>query len=140
MRLYRSPFFYKLTTAKFFRRLNLRNNSRRVLLSRRQLILNILLHETSWYLSKEIFFEELIFLNASCMVQRVSPPQLYRVRSMHTYTIKKLCISVSLYSVSEAYSEPSQTPKMKHFSEIINVWKPFTIFTKSSFLDISLGF
>ena len=39
---------------------------------------------------------------------------------------------------SETYSESSQTPKMELFAKIDNDWKPSTILTKSSILDVWL--
>ena len=41
--------------------------------------------------------------------------------------------------ISETFSEPSQTSKTELFAKIINNWKPLTIFTKSSILDVRLG-
>ena len=41
---------------------------------------------------------------------------------------------------AETHSEPSQTSKMEPFAEIINGWKPFTIFGKRSFSDVWMGF
>ena len=40
---------------------------------------------------------------------------------------------------TEAYSEQSQTSKMKLFAEKGNSWKPLTIFAESYILDVSLG-
>ena len=39
----------------------------------------------------------------------------------------------------EAYSESSLTSKMEFLAEIVNDWKPLTIFTKNSILDVRLG-
>ena len=40
----------------------------------------------------------------------------------------------------EAYSQPSQTSKMEVFTKIVNGFQPFTVFIKSSILDIWLGY
>ena len=39
----------------------------------------------------------------------------------------------------EMYSEPCQRPKIELFAEIVNGFKPPTIFAKSSILDVLLG-
>ena len=39
----------------------------------------------------------------------------------------------------EAYLEPYQTFTKKLFQEIVKVWKPLTIFAKSSVLDVCWG-
>ena len=43
------------------------------------------------------------------------------------------------YFPSEAYSEPSQKPKMERFVKIFDRWKPLIIFGKCSILDVWLG-
>ena len=40
----------------------------------------------------------------------------------------------------KAYSEPFQTPNMELFVKIGNVWKPLSISTISSILDVRQGF
>ena len=40
----------------------------------------------------------------------------------------------------ETYSQPSQTSKMEVFIKIVNGFQPFTVFIKSSILDIWLGY
>ena len=40
---------------------------------------------------------------------------------------------------SKAYSEPSHKSKMGLFSNVVNGWKPLTIFAKSSLVDAWLG-
>ena len=41
---------------------------------------------------------------------------------------------------SEAYSKPCQSSKNELFAKIINSFQPFTIFEKTSILDIQQGF
>ena len=41
---------------------------------------------------------------------------------------------------TESCSEPSQTSKMKLFAKTVKSQKPWTNFTKSSILDVWLGF
>ena len=41
--------------------------------------------------------------------------------------------------VAEAYPETYQTSKMEGFTKIVNTWKPLTIFTKRSILDVWQG-
>ena len=43
------------------------------------------------------------------------------------------------YGNSELNSEPSQISKAKFFANIVNVWKPLTIFTNSSFIYVRVG-
>ena len=38
-----------------------------------------------------------------------------------------------------AHLEPSQTSKMEHFAKIVNIFKPLTIFAKTTILDVWLG-
>ena len=38
--------------------------------------------------------------------------------------------------IAEAYSEPSQTPKMEPFAKMDKGFQPLTIFAKRSILDI----
>ena len=40
---------------------------------------------------------------------------------------------------SKAYSEPSHKSKMELFSNVVNDWKPLTIFAKNSLADAWLG-
>ena len=44
-----------------------------------------------------------------------------------------------VYDSVPGYSEPSRTPKMEIFVKIISIWKPLTIFAKSSIFDVRLG-
>ena len=37
--------------------------------------------------------------------------------------------------ITEVYSEPCQTSKMKRVVKIVNAFQPLTIFTKGSILD-----
>ena len=48
-----------------------------------------------------------------------------------------LCSDCYSYSFSEAYSESRRASKI--FAEIINGWKPWTIFTKNSISDVWQG-
>ena len=41
--------------------------------------------------------------------------------------------------VIEAYLEPLQTSKLELFAKIVNGFKPLTVFSKSSILDVSSG-
>ena len=41
-------------------------------------------------------------------------------------------------TISEAYSQPSQTSEMALFAKIINDFQPLTIFTESTILDVQL--
>ena len=50
----------------------------------------------------------------------------------------KTLLNIRNIDVSEAHSEPYQISKTTLFAEIVNGWKPFTIFVKSSILDIWL--
>ena len=43
-----------------------------------------------------------------------------------------------LWNFTEEHSKPNQTSKMEHFAKIAKGWKPLTIFTTSSILDVSL--
>ena len=68
----------------------------------------------------------------------VALPQLfYQASWLITMSANQSEISGIPYS--EAYSEPSQTSKMKLFCETVNNWKLSTNFAKSSILDLWLG-
>ena len=43
--------------------------------------------------------------------------------------------SAFLHSNSKAYSKPSQTSTIEHFTKILNILYPLIIFAKSSILD-----
>ena len=55
---------------------------------------------------------------------------------MTFYTIS---LTEIIHADSEAYSEPSQTSKMKVFAKIVSGFEPFTVFTKSSMFGFDWG-
>ena len=58
-------------------------------------------------------------------------------RNNYLYSARKNLLVRTEYP--EAYLEPCQASKMELFVEIVNDWKPWTIFAKSSILNILQG-
>lgn len=48
--------------------------------------------------------------------------------------------SIFYLALLETYLEPSQTSKLERLATIVNGWIPFTVFAKSSILDVWQGF
>ena len=48
----------------------------------------------------------------------------------------KTYVIVKYSNISEVYSDPRQTSKIKLFAKIVNAFHPFTIYAKSSILDV----
>ena len=62
-----------------------------------------------------------------------------RSRRSTKYPNRKLQPNVITESRRETHSTPSQTSKIELFTKIVNGWKFFTIFAKSSIVDVWLS-